>query len=156
MATRTGFFRGRSYSAWPGRFLAVLAMLVPLLRATAAETGIPADLGPMLEHAAIVEEMVQTCAELNPELADELAAAWRDWRQRNGRVGEAIETTTRLAATATGSTIIYLYHALQTSLQKQSKAFEEMSTDQYASRCKAVLANLVTGRLDYRPLDPTK
>jgi hypothetical protein len=95
--------------------------------------------------------MVQACSEMRPELAEELATAWRDWRQRNGRVGQAIEATTRLDETPAFSTIIYLYHSLQTSLQKQSKTLEDMSSDQSASRCEAILANLVTGRLDYRP-----
>ena len=151
MATRASLFRHRSCGAWLVRLLTVFAMLTSSWHADAAETAIPADLGPMLEHAAIVEEMVQACAEMRPELADELATAWRDWRQRNERVGEAIEATTRLTETHAGSTIIYLYHSLQSSLQKQSKTLEGMSSDQYESRCEAILANLVTGRLDYRP-----
>jgi hypothetical protein len=67
--------------------------------------------------------MVQSCAKARPELTDELAIAWREWRRRNGRVGEAVTAITNLAGTPTGDAIVYLYHSLEQSLERQTKLF---------------------------------
>lgn len=141
----------------PTRWILPSAIALGLVLPVKAEdVTIPADLGPMLEHAAIVEEMVRACGHTRSDLSNDLSAAWQAWLRRNGRVNSALETTKHLAGTPAGDTIIYLFHSLQTGLEDRTKSLDETGTAQSAARCNGVLADLRSGHLDYRPSGPQK
>jgi hypothetical protein len=66
-------------------------------------------------------------------------------------VNDALEATKRLAGTPAGDTILYLFHSLETSLQDQVQALNVTGNTHYVLRCDGVLADLKSGRWDYRP-----
>jgi hypothetical protein len=52
----------------------------------------------MLEHAAIVAEMMHACRHTRSDLAARLSEAWSAWWIRNGRVQQALAALTNDAA----------------------------------------------------------
>jgi hypothetical protein len=52
----------------------------------------------MLEHAAIVAEMMHACRHTRSDLAARLSEAWSAWWTRNGRVQQALAAVTNDAA----------------------------------------------------------
>lgn len=131
---------------WP---LAIGFCLV--LPVKAEDVTLPLDLGPMLEHAAIVEEMVRACGHTRSDLSDDFSEAWQDWLGRNQRINAALETAKHLAGTPAGDAILYLFHSFQTALEDQTKTLDETGNGFYAARCDGVLADLKSGHWDYRP-----
>ena len=64
----------------------------------AGDSTLPPDLKPMLEHAAIVAEMMHACRHTRSDLAARLSEAWSAWWTRNGRVQQALAALTNDAA----------------------------------------------------------
>jgi hypothetical protein len=96
----------------------------------------PPDLKPMLEHAAIVSEMMRACGHMRSDLAVQLGAARAAWWIRNARVREALAELKEDAAGATSkegtlepsppvvspakaAAIMDAYKALRESLRQQ-------------------------------------
>ena len=132
-------------------FLLTAAVLSFVVASTVcrAQT-LPADLGEMLEQAAIAEQMVQSCATARPELAEALATGWRVWQLRNKEVAQAVAATTTISETPAGAAIVHLFNALKEALKRQTGLSEENSTHS-ALLCKTVLSDLTKGKLDYKP-----
>lgn len=132
-----------------GNIGVVAAALGLVFTVRAEDKTVPADLGPKLEHLAIVEEMVRACGHARSDLSAEIAAAWQVWLQRNPDVMGALDLAQRLAGTPQGDAVLYLFHSLQTSLDEQTNTLEATGNQQYAARCDGIVADLKSGRLDY-------
>src|ERR1051325_5877413 len=102
---------------------------------------LPPDLGEKLEHAAIAEQMVQSCTAASPALAEAFATGWRDWQLRNKEVVQAVEATTKIMETPTGAAIIYLFNSLKESLKGQNRISDIGSTEA-TLMCQHVLSEL--------------
>jgi len=57
----------------------------------ARNSALPPDVKPMLEHLAIVSEMMRTCGHMRPDLAVQLHDAWMAWQMRNARVPKTLD-----------------------------------------------------------------
>jgi hypothetical protein len=130
--------------------LVVGVLLVGAPNSICPAQNLPGDLGEKLEQAAIAEQMVQSCAAANPELAEAFAKGWRDWQVRNKEVWQAVEATRTITETPAGAAILHLFDALKEALKGQTRLAEINST-QAALMCKHVLSELTKGRLDYKP-----
>jgi hypothetical protein len=105
---------------------------------------LPLDLGEKLEQAAIVEQMVQSCAAASPELAEALATGWRDWQVRNKEVWQAVEATRTVMETPAGAAILHLFNALKEALKRQAR-FQGVNSTQAVLMCKHVLSEVTKG-----------
>jgi len=124
----------------------VLALILPL---KAEEGAVPGDLGPKLEHLAIVLEMVRACSHARPDLSAELSDARQAWMRRNPEINNALDVANKLAGTPEGDAILYLFHSLQTSLEDQADTLEATGNTQYLARCDGVIADLRSSRWNY-------
>src|SRR5437588_6745759 len=80
--------QGRNLAVWAG-----MMMLCYPAGPRAAEGNIlPPDLKPMLEHAAIVSEMMRACGHARSDLAVQLRAARAAWWIRNARAASPSRT----------------------------------------------------------------
>jgi hypothetical protein len=109
----------------------------------------PSDLGPMLEHFAIVQEMVRACGHARPDLSNDLGTAWQAWLRRNWQVRDALETAKRLSNSPEGKATLYLFNSLQTALEERTKTLDETGNTQYTVRCDGILQDIRSGHLDY-------
>jgi hypothetical protein len=155
-----------------GRNLAALAAMMMLcypVRWSAAQGSIlPPDLKPMLEHAAIVSEMMRACGHTRSDLAVELRAARAAWWIRNARVQEALAELTEDAAggaskdsglalspsavsPAKAAKLLDGYKELRQSLRQQVEEQARRGNTNFVRNCDEVLAKLSSGALDYRP-----
>jgi hypothetical protein len=134
----------------------------------ARNSALPPDVKPMLEHLAIVSQMMRTCGHMRPDLAAQLHDAWTAWQMRNARVPETLDALRRDAAGATsqervpaGSRIaispakarefVIAYEALKQTLQHQVEDQMRMGDLNFVRNCDEVLAKFWSGRLDYHP-----
>jgi len=131
-------------------FLLAVLLLVLARSAISAETSPPADLGAMLEHAAIVENMVSACGHARPDLATQLGEARETWWKRNSRVADALHAIEQAPATPYRNAALQLYHALQRSLQEQIDTLRQTGHTEYLQQCDGLPQELTSGRLDYR------
>jgi hypothetical protein len=105
----------------------------------------------MLDHAAIVEQMVRSCRDSRPELDAALDTARRAWWNRNAEVREAIDELTRDADDARSREFLDYYRTLVMSLRAQIAHQRMQGHTEYAERCDGVLRDLTSGHFDYRP-----
>jgi hypothetical protein len=113
------------------------------------EPELPADLPAMLDHAAIVEEMLRTCGHARPDLAASLAAARRGWWERNGRVRETLQTLRAAPEDSHRKAALSRYDSLRRALHEQVEARDDAGDTGYAAGCDDILRELTAGRLDY-------
>ena len=64
----------------------------------AGDNTLPPELKAMLEHAAIVTEMMHACRHTRSDLAARLSEAWSAWWTRNDRVRQSLAALTNDAA----------------------------------------------------------
>jgi hypothetical protein len=115
----------------------------------AGEPEMPADLPAILDHAAIVEEMLRTCGHARPELADSLAAAGRAWWERNARVRETLRMLRAAPENPRRKAALERYDSLRQALHEQVEIRRDAGDTGYAAGCDEVLRKLTDGRLDY-------
>jgi hypothetical protein len=130
--------------------VATIAIACALL-AHAATDRIATELVSMLDHAAIVEQMVRSCRDARPELADAFQAARQAWWGRNAEVRATIDDLKRDPDDARGREFLAYYEAVVLSLRAQMEHQRAQGHTEYAGRCDDVLRDLASGQLDYRP-----
>jgi hypothetical protein len=155
-----------------GVYLAVWLAMTAICwqpRASAARNGaLPPDLKPMLEHLAIVSEMMHVCGHMRPDLAPQLYDAWTAWQLRNARVPEILDALRQDAAGANSEEgapagpgiatspakareFVMGYEALRQTLQYQVEDQLRTGNMKLVRNCDNVLAKFTSGRLDYHP-----
>ena len=77
----------------------------------------------MLEHAAIVAEMMHACRHTRSDLAARLSEAWSAWWIRNGRVQQALAALTNDAAGVRARTVRRKYLDQQFRLQRPARSW---------------------------------
>ena len=134
----------------------------------ACSSDLPPDVKPMLEHLAIVSQMMDTCGHTRPDLATQLNDAWVAWQARNARVPETLDALRQAAAGANSQErgpagcpiaispakareFVMAYEALRQTLQHQVEDQMRMGNLNFVSNCDDVLAKFWSGRLDYPP-----
>jgi hypothetical protein len=138
---------GRGLALWLVALLAIAC--APLAQASTDKDA--AELVDMLDHAAIVEQMVRSCRDSRPELDAALDTARRAWWNRNAEVREAIDELTRDADDARSREFLDYYRTLVMSLRAQIAHQRMQGHTEYAERCDGVLRDLTSGHFDYRP-----
>jgi hypothetical protein len=156
--------QGKNLVLWAG-----MVMLCYPAGPRAAEGNIlPPDLKPMLEHAAIVSEMMRACGHTRSDLAVQLRAARAAWWIRNARVQQALTELTKDAAgarskdsglapsqsavsPAKAAEIMGAYKALREGLRRQVEEQVQRGNLNFMHNCDQVLVKLSSGALDYRP-----
>jgi hypothetical protein len=134
----------------------------------AGDDTFPPDIKPMLEHVAILLEMMRACIHVRPDLAAQLRDAWSAWSVRNASVQETLAKL-RQDATAENSKedapqpylsvvsrseaarILNAYKASRITLRDQVEEQAQLGNMKFVSNCDEVLAKMSSGRLDYRP-----
>ncbi len=156
--------RSRNLAAWA----AMIMLCYPAGSGAAEGSILPPDLKPMLEHAAIVSEMICACGHTRSDLAVQLRAARAAWWIRNARVQKALAQLTEDAAGATSKDhglapspsallppkaieILDAYKALRKSLRRQVEERAQRGNMNFMRNCDEVLVKLTSGALDYRP-----
>ncbi len=134
----------------------------------AGDNTLPPDLKPMLEHAAIVAEMMHACRHTRSDLAARLSEAWSAWWTRNGRVRQSLAALTNdaagvrskdgapeisrlLASPEEAGEILAAYKRLRQLLRRQVAEQVQLGNEKFVGNCDDVLAKLGSGRLDYGP-----
>jgi hypothetical protein len=128
---------------------AALFLLARSSLGAADELEVQADLPAMLEHAAIVEEMLRACGHARPDLAESLTAAWRGWWERNSRVRETLQMLRAAPETPRRKAALARYNSLRRALHEQVEIRDDAGDTGYAVGCDDILGKLTTGRLDY-------
>src|SRR5689334_19747953 len=149
--------------------LAVWSAIIICCRAITCAAGddtLPPDIKPMLEHMAIVSEMMRVCSHVRPDLATQFRDAWSAWSVRNARVQETLARL-RQQATAENSNkdaplpslpersrveaakILEAYKALRITLRGQVDEQAQRGNMEFVSNCDDALAKMSSGRLDY-------
>ena len=122
----------------------------------------------MLEHAAIVAEMMHACRHKRSDPAARLGEAWLAWWTRNGRVQHALAALTNdaagvrsedgapeisrsLASPEEAGEILAAYKRLRQLLRRQVAEQVHLGNEKFVGNCDDVLAKLGSGRLDYGP-----
>jgi hypothetical protein len=105
----------------------------------------------MLDHAAIVEVMVHSCADARSDLAAALGDARRQWWVRNAHVRASFEAMNRQINQPQARELLDYYSHLQQSLRQEIDNLRRAGHTEYVSGCDRVLQDLTHGRLDYRP-----
>jgi hypothetical protein len=155
--------QGRNLALWAG-----MMMLCYPAGSRAAEGRIlPPDLKPMLDHAAIVSEMMRACGHMRSDLAVQLRAAGAAWWIRNARVQKALAELTEDAARASSkdgglapspsavspakaAEIMGAYKALREVLRRQIEDQVQRGNLNFVRNCDEVLVKLSSGALDYQ------
>jgi hypothetical protein len=121
----------------------------------------------MLEHAAIVSEMMRACGHARSDLAVQLRAAGAAWWIRNANVREVLAALTQDAAgvmsgrggltpspsavsPAKAAEILDAYNALRGALRRQVEEQAQRGNKSFVRNCDEMLAKLSSGALDYR------
>ena len=140
----------------------------PAVLVAAGDNTLPPDLKPMLEHAAIVAEMIHACRHTRSDLAVRLSEAWSAWWTRHGRVQQALAALTNdaagvrseygtpeisrsLVSPAEAGEILAAYKRLRQLLRRQVAEQVQLGNEKFVGNCDDVLAKLGSGRLDYGP-----
>lgn len=114
-----------------------------------AEDHVP-DLIAILDHAAIVEDMVRACGHARPDLGDKLAEARTAWWQRNSIVQETIAELKRDARTSPESkSLLQYYEALKEKFIRDLPDSEVQGNARLMNYCETVLQRISNGALDY-------
>ena len=134
----------------------------------AGDNTLPPELKAMLEHAAIVAEMMHACRHTRSDLAARLSEAWSAWWTRNGRVRQSLAALTNdaagvrskdgapeisrlLASPEEAGEILAAYKRLRQLLRRQVAEQVQLGNEKFVGNCDDVLAKLGSGRLDYGP-----
>jgi hypothetical protein len=140
----------------------------PAVLVSAGDNTLPPDLKPMLEHAAIVEEMMHACCHARSDLAVQLGEEWAAWWTRNATLQQALAALRKDAArgeskedapnispaaasAAQAGEILNAYRELRRLLRRQVEEQVQLGNMKFVGNCDDVLAKLAGGRLDYRP-----
>jgi hypothetical protein len=140
----------------------------PAVLVAAGDNTLPPDLKPMLEHAAIVAEMMHACRHTRSDLAVRLSEAWSAWWTRNGRVQQALAALTNdaagvrsedgapeisgsLVSPAEAGEVLAAYKRLRQLLRRQVAEQAQLGNMNFVGNCDDVLAKLTSGLLDYAP-----
>jgi hypothetical protein len=122
----------------------------------------------MLEHAAIVSEMMRACGHTRSDFAVQLRAARAAWWIRNASVREVLAGLTKDAAgamrehgglapspsavsRARAAEVLDAYKALRVALRRHVEEQAQRGNMNFVRNCDEVLAKLSSGALDYRP-----
>src|SRR5690242_9209521 len=121
MASSCGHSKMRAALASGRRLTVCLAALATMATplAHAATDRNATELVSMLDHAAIVEQMVRSCRDARPELADAFQAARQAWWGRNAEVRATIDDLRRDPNDARGREFLAYYEAVVVSLRAQ-------------------------------------
>jgi hypothetical protein len=124
---------------------AVVAIALLVGQPAPNDTDIPSDAEAMVEHAAIVEEMIDACGGTRPDLLGSLRQAHAAWWQRNKSVSATMQKllNTREAAPRSKELLAHyaaVYHRLETEVQDSGNA---------GQKCEWMLNEMAHGRLDY-------
>jgi hypothetical protein len=140
----------------------------PAVLVAAGDNTLPPDLKPMLEHAAIVAEMMHACRHTRSDLAVRLSEAWSAWWTRNGRVQQALAALTNdaagvgsedgapeisgsLVSPAEAGEVLAAYKRLRQLLRRQVAEQAQLGNMNFVGNCDDVVAKLTSGLLDYAP-----
>jgi hypothetical protein len=139
----------RLVSRFVAAWLAAATALGPAAGVRAEPTEEMAEMLGMLDHAAIVQEMVRACRDARPELAAALEGESQAWWSRNAALREAVDGLASDRDTPREREFRAYYEALLGSLARQLEGQRRAGHTEYASRCDGVLRDLAAGRLDY-------
>jgi hypothetical protein len=134
--------------------------------AAAGDSAFPPEVKPMLEHLAIVSEMMRTCGHVRPDLTAQLHDAWAAWQERNARVAETLEALRQDAAgarslkqvparspiaipPAKAAEFVMAYNALKQTLRHQVEDQMRTGNMKFVRNCDEVLAQFWSGHFDY-------
>jgi hypothetical protein len=123
----------------------------------AGDNTLPPDLKPMLEHAAIVAEMMHACRHTRSDLAARLSEAWSAWWTRNGRLQQALAALTNdaagvrseegapeisrsLVSPGEAGEILAAYKRLRQLLRRQIAVQAQLGNMKFVGNCDEVLA----------------
>jgi hypothetical protein len=99
----------------------------------------------MIEHVAIVEEMIEVCGRTRPDLLGSIRQAQAVWWQRNAAVRVAMLELLHTAETSSASKeALAQYAALHRRLENELQAPETAGQN-----CEWVLDRMTSRRLDY-------
>jgi hypothetical protein len=156
--------RCRCFIVWAAMMMTIICR--PEVLVAAGDSTLPPDLKPMLEHAAIVAEMMHACRHTRSDLAARLSEAWSAWWIRNGRVQQALAALTNdaagvqsedgapeisrsLVSPAEAGEILAAYKRLRQLLRRQVAEQAQLGNMKFVGNCDEVLAKMASGRLDY-------
>ena len=158
--------RCRYFIVWAAMMITMICC--PAVLVAAGDNTLPPDLKPMLEHAAIVAEMMHACRHKRSDPAARLGEAWLAWWTRNGRVQHALAALTNdaagvrsedgapeisrsLVSPAEAGEVLAAYKRLRQLLPRQVAEQAQLGNMNFVGNCDDVLAKLAAGRLDYGP-----
>jgi hypothetical protein len=126
--------------------LCVAILTVTLLagQVAANDPEIPPDAAAMVEHAAIVEQMISTCGRDRPDLLGSIRQAEVAWWQRNAGVGATMQQLLNTKESAKSNELLAHYAAVYHRLQEQ---VQDRKTTGHV--CDAFLDDLAHGKMDY-------
>jgi hypothetical protein len=156
--------RCRCFIVWAAMMMTMICC--PAVLVAAGDNTFPPDLKLMLEHAAIVAEMMHACRHTRSDLAARLSEAWSAWWTRNGRVQQALAALTNdaagvrseegapeisrsLVSPAEAGEILAAYKTLRQLLRRQVAEQAQLGNIKFVGNCDEVLAKMASGRLDY-------
>lgn len=105
----------------------------------------------MLDHTAIVGEMIRACGHARPDLAEPLSAAQTAWWQRNTLVRDMLTKLRKNDGGANSAYMAQYFAQTKASLRRKIHKLDESAEPAYAARCDDILHKLQDGRLDFAP-----
>lgn len=105
----------------------------------------------MLDHTAIVGEMIRACGHARPDLAEPLSAAQTAWWQRNILVRDMLAKLRKNDGGANWAYLAQYFARTKASLRRKIDKLDESAEPAYAARCDGILHKLQDGRLDFAP-----
>lgn len=134
----------------------LLAILVALVCATPVSEPRAAEWSrdqwiAILDHTAIVGEMIRACGHARPDLAEPLSAAQTAWWWRNVLVRDMLAKLRKNDGDANSAYLAQYFAQTKASLRRRIDKLDESAEPAYAPRCDDILHKLQDGRLDFAP-----
>lgn len=133
------------------RYAALITVTLLAGQAAANDLELPSDAVAMVEHAAVVQQMIDICGRTRPDLLGSLRQANVAWWQRNTGVSATMQKllNTRESSSKSNELLAH-YAAVYHRLEEQA---QDLGTT--GQTCETLLDDMAHGKMDYSaPVHP--
>lgn len=123
---------------------AVIAFSLLVGQDAPGDLRLPPDMMSMIEHVAILEEMIEVCGRTRPDLLGSIRRAQAAWWQRNAVRAALLELLDTAETSSASKEALARYAALHRRLENELQAPETAGQNR-----EWVLDRMTSGRLDY-------